>query len=210
MLLSIAMEHKVLSLPALWFVWYNFMKSIYWHISNLCSSIVADDQLGSGVRNIRPGISPNILAELTDCNTALSQQRKKRQVLFMLPFISLVALISLAEASIGYLIYIYSYMSPLPPSSLIKVLVKFRCSHSIYLTSSNCSLSFCIWVSIQISSTLASIDALERYTQISSHPLHKTSKPGILSIDIHHDKVWLCIYLLLLLISAQALHLYMY
>ncbi|XP_050372050.1 pre-mRNA-processing factor 19-like [Argentina anserina] len=79
---------------------------------------VADDQIGHGVMNMRPGISPTILAELTDCNTALSQQRKKRQ----------------------------------------------------------------------ISSTLAPIDALERYTQISSHPLHKTSKPGILSIDIHHEK----------------------
>uniref|UniRef100_A0A7N0UUM4 Pre-mRNA-processing factor 19 n=1 Tax=Kalanchoe fedtschenkoi TaxID=63787 RepID=A0A7N0UUM4_KALFE len=36
--------------------------------------------------------------------------------------------------------------------------------------------------------TLASVDTLERYTQISSHPLHKTSKPGILSIDIHRSK----------------------
>ena len=71
------------------------------------------------MRNIRPGISPNILAELTDCNTALSQQRKKRQVLFMLPFISLVALISLAEASIGYLIYIYSYMLQTKPQVIL-------------------------------------------------------------------------------------------
>ncbi|CAM8921210.1 unnamed protein product [Rhodiola kirilowii] len=36
--------------------------------------------------------------------------------------------------------------------------------------------------------TLASMDTVERYTQISSHPLHKTSKPGILSIDIHRSK----------------------
>ncbi|XP_073101644.1 pre-mRNA-processing factor 19 isoform X1 [Elaeis guineensis] len=40
----------------------------------------------------------------------------------------------------------------------------------------------------QISPTLAPIDALERYTQISSHPLHKTNKPGILSVDIHPSK----------------------
>ncbi|CAL9108902.1 unnamed protein product [Musa textilis] len=40
----------------------------------------------------------------------------------------------------------------------------------------------------QIPSTLASVDALERYTQISSHPLHKTNKPGILSIDIDASK----------------------
>ncbi|KAF5181952.1 Pre-mrna-processing factor 19-like protein [Thalictrum thalictroides] len=40
----------------------------------------------------------------------------------------------------------------------------------------------------QIPSTLAPIDSLERYTQISSHPLHKTSKPGILSADIHPKK----------------------
>ncbi|XP_020094280.1 pre-mRNA-processing factor 19-like [Ananas comosus] len=37
----------------------------------------------------------------------------------------------------------------------------------------------------QIPPTLAPIDAIERYTQISSHPLHKTNKPGILSVDIH-------------------------
>ncbi|KAJ6817044.1 pre-mRNA-processing factor 19 [Iris pallida] len=40
----------------------------------------------------------------------------------------------------------------------------------------------------QIPPTLAPIDALERYTQISSHPLHKTNKPGILSADIHPSK----------------------
>ncbi|RXH78413.1 hypothetical protein DVH24_001931 [Malus domestica] len=40
----------------------------------------------------------------------------------------------------------------------------------------------------QISPTLAPVDALERYTQISSHPLHRTSKPGILSIDIQSNK----------------------
>ncbi|CAL9146387.1 unnamed protein product [Musa hybrid cultivar] len=40
----------------------------------------------------------------------------------------------------------------------------------------------------QIPTTLASVDALERYTQISSHPLHKTNKPGILSIDIDASK----------------------
>ncbi|AQK65170.1 Pre-mRNA-processing factor 19 homolog 2 [Zea mays] len=40
----------------------------------------------------------------------------------------------------------------------------------------------------QVPPTLAPIDALERYTQISSHPLHKTNKPGILSMDIHPSK----------------------
>ncbi|KAJ6810043.1 pre-mRNA-processing factor 19 [Iris pallida] len=40
----------------------------------------------------------------------------------------------------------------------------------------------------QILPTLAPIDAVERYTQISSHPLHKTNKPGILSADIHPSK----------------------
>lgn len=65
-----------------------------------------------------PGISADIIADLTDCNTLLSQQRKKRQ----------------------------------------------------------------------IPSTLAPVDALERYTQLSSHPLHKTNRPGILSVDIHPSK----------------------
>jgi pre-mRNA-processing factor 19 len=36
--------------------------------------------------------------------------------------------------------------------------------------------------------TLASIDALERYTQLNSYPLHRTNKPGILELDIHYSK----------------------
>ncbi|CAN6892974.1 unnamed protein product [Brassica oleracea] len=40
----------------------------------------------------------------------------------------------------------------------------------------------------QIPPTLASIDDLEKFTQLSSHPLHKTSKPGIFSVDILHSK----------------------
>eukprot|EP00262_Sarcandra_glabra_P017571 TRINITY_DN6052_c2_g1_i1.p1 TRINITY_DN6052_c2_g1~~TRINITY_DN6052_c2_g1_i1.p1 ORF type:complete len:522 (-),score=80.40 TRINITY_DN6052_c2_g1_i1:264-1829(-) len=77
-----------------------------------------DEDLGPGGKRIRPGVSAEIIAELTDCNAMLSLQRKKRQI---------------------------------PP-------------------------------------TLAPVDALERYTQVSSHPLHKTSKPGILSADIHPSK----------------------
>ncbi|KAF4351627.1 pre-mRNA-processing factor 19 [Cannabis sativa] len=79
---------------------------------------VTPDEVGPGGKKICPGISASIFDELTECNAALSQQRKKRQ----------------------------------------------------------------------IPSTLAPIDDLERYTQISSHPLQKTSKPGIASIDIHHNK----------------------
>eukprot|EP01018_Ginkgo_biloba_P003555 Gb_29381 [translate_table: standard] len=40
----------------------------------------------------------------------------------------------------------------------------------------------------QISPTLAPPEALERYTQVASYPLHKTTKPGILSMDIHPSK----------------------
>ncbi|CAK9180205.1 unnamed protein product [Ilex paraguariensis] len=77
-----------------------------------------DDEMGTGGKRIRPGISATIIAELTDCNAALSQQRKKRQ----------------------------------------------------------------------IPSTLAPVEAVDRYTQLSSFPLHKTNKPGILSMDIYHSK----------------------
>ncbi|OMO86569.1 hypothetical protein CCACVL1_09553 [Corchorus capsularis] len=77
-----------------------------------------NEEMGPGGKKMRPGISDSIIAELTDCNAALSQQRKKRQI---------------------------------PP-------------------------------------TLASVDALERYTQLSSHPLHKTNKPGITSLDINLSK----------------------
>ncbi|OMO60615.1 Aconitase/3-isopropylmalate dehydratase large subunit, alpha/beta/alpha [Corchorus capsularis] len=77
-----------------------------------------NEKMGPGGKRMRPGISDGIVAELTECNAALSQQHKKRQI---------------------------------PP-------------------------------------TLASIDALERYTQLSSHPLHKTNKPGITSLDINLSK----------------------
>ncbi|KMZ69392.1 U-box domain-containing protein 72 [Zostera marina] len=40
----------------------------------------------------------------------------------------------------------------------------------------------------QIPASLAHVDDLERFTQLSSHPLHKTNKPGILSVDIHSSK----------------------
>ncbi|EFJ38655.1 ubiquitin-protein ligase, PUB59 [Selaginella moellendorffii] len=40
----------------------------------------------------------------------------------------------------------------------------------------------------QIPPTLVKAENLEQYSVISSHPLHKTSRPGILSIDIHHQK----------------------
>ncbi|KAI3469835.1 hypothetical protein Pfo_026498 [Paulownia fortunei] len=40
----------------------------------------------------------------------------------------------------------------------------------------------------QIPSTLAPIDAVERYTQLTVNPLHRTNKPGILSLDILYSK----------------------
>ncbi|GFZ10713.1 MOS4-associated complex 3B [Actinidia rufa] len=78
----------------------------------------ADEDMGPAGKKPRSGISSSIITELTDCNAALSQQRKKRQ----------------------------------------------------------------------IPSTLAPIDAVERYTQLFSYPLHKTSKPGILAVDILYAK----------------------
>lgn len=39
-----------------------------------------DEDMGDVEMKFRPGISASIIAELTDCNAALSQQRKKRQV----------------------------------------------------------------------------------------------------------------------------------
>lgn len=48
----------------------------------------------------------------------------------------------------------------------------------------------CVCVVCQIPSTLAPIDAVERYTQLTVNPLHKTNKPGILSMDILYSKVW--------------------
>ncbi|KAL9225159.1 hypothetical protein vseg_001112 [Gypsophila vaccaria] len=76
---------------------------------------VADgEDLGHGGKKPRPGISADIIEELTECNAVFSQERKKR----MIP------------------------------------------------------------------ATLAPIEDLERYTQISSYPLTKTNKPGIICVDI--------------------------
>lgn len=45
-----------------------------------------DEELGPNGKKLRPGISASIITELTDCNAALSQQRKKRQVLFAMMY----------------------------------------------------------------------------------------------------------------------------
>ncbi|GAB4850848.1 hypothetical protein Ancab_030149 [Ancistrocladus abbreviatus] len=91
--------------------------------SKNCSIAAPEDEdLGSPAKKIRSGISADIIAELTDWNAALLQQRKKRA----------------------------------------------------------------------IPSTLASIEDVEHYTQFPSFPLHKTSKPGILTIDVHYAKIEEC------------------
>ncbi|KAG5049238.1 hypothetical protein JHK85_010341 [Glycine max] len=41
----------------------------------------------------------------------------------------------------------------------------------------------------RIPATLAHVEALEAYTQISSHPFHKTNKQDIISLDILYSKV---------------------
>ncbi|XP_039042767.1 pre-mRNA-processing factor 19 homolog 2-like [Hibiscus syriacus] len=103
-----------------------------------------------------PGVSESIITELIECNAALSQQRKKRQVLLIL--------FSLINS--GYVFVDDVFMS------------------SFYLPPSNHFHVF----SFQIPPTLAPIDAFERYNQLSSHPLHKTNKQGIASIDINLSK----------------------
>lgn len=53
----------------------------------------AADELGPGGRKVHPGISSSILDELHECNVALSQQRKKRQVLHMTIFVIFLNLV---------------------------------------------------------------------------------------------------------------------
>lgn len=69
-------------------------------------------------KRAKAGITPDIIAELSECNKELSTQRKQRKI----------------------------------PESLAKA------------------------------------EAVEAYTQVASHPLHKTTKPGILALDIHPSK----------------------
>lgn len=58
---------------------------------NICMELISlfiltlgaeDDELGPSTKRIHPGISSSIISDLADCNTLLSQQRKKRQVMF--------------------------------------------------------------------------------------------------------------------------------
>jgi len=48
-----------------------------------------DEELGPDAKKLCPGISAEIITELTDCNAALSQKRKKRQVLHIDSYLSL-------------------------------------------------------------------------------------------------------------------------
>ena len=43
-----------------------------------------EDEIGPDGKKVRPGINPVMIEELTECNTMLSAQRKKRQVYIVL------------------------------------------------------------------------------------------------------------------------------
>ncbi|KAI4342641.1 hypothetical protein MLD38_027241 [Melastoma candidum] len=83
----------------------------------LSNGVVENDEINHAPQS-RPGISEEIVAEITECNLSLSNQRKQRRI---------------------------------PP-------------------------------------TLATANDVNRYTQLASHPLHKTNKPGIVSLDINYSK----------------------
>lgn len=46
-----------------------------------CNIAIDDGEQGPDAKKMRLGISAEVITELTDCNAALSQQRKKRQVM---------------------------------------------------------------------------------------------------------------------------------
>lgn len=88
MFLHLATEREVVCLCTFWLIFIYFFKNINLPIAhwNSVNVIVAaeDEEFGPGGKRIRPGISASIIGELTDCNAALSQQRKKRQVLVVM------------------------------------------------------------------------------------------------------------------------------
>lgn len=86
MLLHLATEREVVCLCAFWlnFHFFNINLPIaHWNSVNVIIA-AEDEEFGPGGKRIRPGISASIIGELTDCNAALSQQRKKRQVLVVM------------------------------------------------------------------------------------------------------------------------------
>ncbi|THU69202.1 hypothetical protein C4D60_Mb08t11920 [Musa balbisiana] len=166
----------------------------------------AEDDLGPDGKKIRPGINPVIIAELTECNALLSGQRKKRQhdaacrVIARLKKERDEARMLLAQAERQIPLLAASAANATTAVSNGKRAAeddlgpdgkKIRPGINpviiAELTECNALLSG-QRKKRQIPTTLASVDALERYTQISSHPLHKTNKPGILSIDIDASK----------------------
>ncbi|CAI9264076.1 unnamed protein product [Lactuca saligna] len=123
-------------------------------ISNGKRAATEDDEFGPNGKKFCPGISSSIVTELTDCKASLSQQKKKRQVSWILKEL---------EFKIPF--------------------------HGLF--------DFCILTQLEfkiplygmfIPPTLVPLDAIERYTQLNSCPLHKTNKAGIFSIDIHQSK----------------------
>lgn len=48
-----------------------------------CNIAIGDGEQGPDAKKMRLGISDEVITELTDCNAALSQQRKKRQVMYI-------------------------------------------------------------------------------------------------------------------------------
>jgi hypothetical protein len=56
----------------------NFKKKF--HSDPLYSYTALEDEVGPDGKRIRPGINPIMIDELTECNSMLSAQRKKRQV----------------------------------------------------------------------------------------------------------------------------------
>lgn len=83
MLLLLAMGKEVL-IHTMRITYVSTYFTVILYSFNISFGTAAEDEdLGAGGKKLRPGISSSIITELTECNAALSQQRKKRQVLLL-------------------------------------------------------------------------------------------------------------------------------
>lgn len=64
-----------------------------------------DEEMGPEGKKSRSGISSAIITELTDCNTTLSQQRKKRQVQFISELLNIRLIVNFRFWSCFHIIY---------------------------------------------------------------------------------------------------------
>lgn len=169
-----------------------------------CCIIAASEEgeLGPDAKKLCPGISAEIITELADCNAALSQKRKKRQVLhlnvrrqdlttcyyvfFLCLYLSTWTVLvgaydlwySIHQSRSYYTQYIYLDPSMLPAT----LCIIFR----LLLPIESCTLKLLVFFSFSCMGTCYLDDCHHFYYRFLKHWLHWTLWRGSLSSQATH------------------------